>query len=130
MKSSIAAKFRNAGQVCASPIRFYVHERHLAQWTEDFSSAARTLKLGAGLDPQTQMGPLAHARRLEDMERFIEDARVTGARLVCGGTRVKNPGYFFAPTVFSDAAPTSRLMTNEPFGPIAVVQPFQKLDEA
>lgn len=130
LKSSLAAKFRNAGQVCASPIRFYVHERHVEKWIEEFSLAAQQLRLGPGLDSQTQMGPLTHARRLEDMERFIEDARATGARLVTGGTRVRQPGYFFAPTVFSDAAPTSRLMTVEPFGPIAVVQPFSKLDEA
>jgi succinate-semialdehyde dehydrogenase/glutarate-semialdehyde dehydrogenase len=76
------------------------------------------------------MGPLAHSRRLEDMERTVEDACSNGARLLCGGGRLKRSGYFFEPTVFADAAPTSRLMTHEPFGPIAVIQPFQKLEEA
>jgi succinate-semialdehyde dehydrogenase / glutarate-semialdehyde dehydrogenase len=130
LKASVAAKFRNAGQVCASPIRFYVHERHLARWTEEFVAASKSLRLGSGLEPQTQMGPLAHARRIDDMERFVEDARATGARLMCGGSHLERSGYFFEPTVFSDAAPTSRVMTQEPFGPIALIQPFQKLDEA
>jgi succinate-semialdehyde dehydrogenase / glutarate-semialdehyde dehydrogenase len=130
LKLSLAAKFRNAGQVCASPIRFYVHERHGKRWTEEFTEAARSLRLGPGLDAQTQMGPLAHLRRIEDMQRVVEEARASGARLLCGGARVKRRGYFFEPTVFTDAPAASRLMTVEPFGPVAVIQPFEQLDEA
>ena len=127
---ALPAKFRNAGQVCASPIRFFVHRRHVDAWQRDFSAAAAALRLGPGLDPATQMGPLTHARRIEDMERFVADAREQGARILTGGHRVQRPGFFFAPTVIADAPATSRVMRIEPFGPIAVLQPFDTLDEA
>ena len=130
LKSSLAAKYRNAGQVCASPIRFYVPRRLHAAFAEQFAEGARRLRLGSGLDAQTQMGPLTHARRLDDMERFVEDALGRGARLLTGGRRVDRPGHFFEPTVFADAPPASRLMQQEPFGPIAVIQPYDTLDEA
>lgn len=130
LKSSLAAKYRNAGQVCASPIRFYVPRRLHGGFCEQFALGAAQLRLGAGLDAGTQMGPLAHARRIEDMERFVDDAVACGARLLTGGHRVARPGWFFAPTVFADAPPGSRLMQQEPFGPIAVIQPYDTLDEA
>jgi succinate-semialdehyde dehydrogenase / glutarate-semialdehyde dehydrogenase len=130
LKSSLAAKYRNAGQVCASPIRFYVPRPLHAAFAEQFAEGARRLRLGSGLDAQTQMGPLTHARRLDDMERFVEDALGRGARLLTGGRRVDRPGHFFEPTVFADAPPGSRLMQHEPFGPIAVIQPYDTLDEA
>jgi succinate-semialdehyde dehydrogenase / glutarate-semialdehyde dehydrogenase len=130
LKLSVPAKFRNAGQVCASPIRFFVHRRHVDAWCGDFSAAAAALRLGPGLDAATQMGPLTHARRIEDMERFVADARAQGARILTGGHRVQRPGFFFAPTVIADAPAASRVMRIEPFGPIAVIQPFDTLDEA
>ena len=130
LKLSVPAKFRNAGQVCASPIRFFVHRRHVDAWCGDFSAAAAALRLGPGLDAATQMGPLTHARRIEDMERFVADAREQGARILTGGRRVDRPGFFFEPTVIADAPATSRVMRIEPFGPIAVIQPFDALDEA
>lgn len=130
LKSSITAKYRNAGQVCASPIRFYVPRKRCAEWTEQFALAASRLRLGSGLDAQTQMGPLTHVRRMEEMEQFVADAVAKGARLHCGGKRAERPGYFFEPTVFSDAPANSRLMQLEPFGPIAVMQPYDSLDEA
>jgi succinate-semialdehyde dehydrogenase/glutarate-semialdehyde dehydrogenase len=76
------------------------------------------------------MGPLTHARRLEDMERFVDDAVGQGARLLTGGHRVARPGFFFEPTVFADAPASSRVMQQEPFGPIAVIQPYDTLDAA
>ena len=130
LKLSVQAKFRNAGQVCASPIRFFVHRRHVDAWCGDFSAAAAALRLGPGLDAATQMGPLTHARRIEDMERFVADAREQGARILTGGRRVDRPGFFFEPTVIADAPAASRVMRIEPFGPIAVIQPFDALDEA
>lgn len=130
LKQSLAAKYRNAGQVCASPIRFYLPRAHLAAWSERFSAAAQKLQLGSGLDPSTQMGPLSHARRVEDMERFVDDAVGQGARLLTGGHRVQRPGFFFEPTVFAEAPASSRLMQQEPFGPIAVIQPYDTLDDA
>ena len=130
LKNSLAAKFRNAGQVCASPIRFYVHRSLYADWAERFSAAARALRLGPGLDPATQMGPLSHARRLDDMERFVSDALDQGSELLCGGHRVPGPGFFFEPTVLANAPDTALVQQQEPFGPIAVLQPYDELDEA
>ncbi|MFM7505404.1 MAG: NAD-dependent succinate-semialdehyde dehydrogenase [Rubrivivax sp.] len=130
LKLAVPAKFRNAGQVCASPIRFVVARAQYAAFVQGFADAARALRLGPGLDAATQMGPLAHARRLKDMRHFVDDARAHGARIVCGGQRAARPGWFFEPTVIADAPPASRVMRVEPFGPIAVVQPFDTLDEA
>ncbi|HEX6019016.1 MAG TPA: NAD-dependent succinate-semialdehyde dehydrogenase [Burkholderiaceae bacterium] len=130
LKASLAAKFRNAGQVCASPIRFYVHRSLYASWAEQFVRGAQALRLGAGLDAQTQMGPLAHERRLHEMERFVADARDQGARVLCGGERVARPGFFFSATVIAEAPHSTLVQRIEPFGPIALVEPFDTLDEA
>jgi len=130
LKLAVPAKFRNAGQVCASPIRFFVARPLYARFVEGFVAAAKALKLGPGNDPSTQMGPLAHARRLDDMQRFVGDAREHGATIACGGRRVERPGFYFEPTVITDAPPASRVMQHEPFGPIAAITPFDRLDEA
>ena len=130
LRNSLVAKFRNAGQVCASPIRFFLPRRHLAAFAEQFALGAQQLRLGPGIDAQTQMGPLAHARRIDDMERFVDDAVAQGARLLTGGHRVERAGYFFEPTVFADAPSQCLLMRQEPFGPIAVLQPYDTLAEA
>lgn len=130
LKTCLAAKFRNAGQVCASPIRFYLPRAHLANFAEQFSLGASRLRLGSGLDGQTQMGPLTHGRRVEEMEAFVDDAVACGARLLSGGHRRPGAGHFFEPTVFAEAPPEARLMRQEPFGPIAVIQPYEQMDEA
>jgi succinate-semialdehyde dehydrogenase / glutarate-semialdehyde dehydrogenase len=130
LKLAVPAKFRNAGQVCAAPIRFCVARDLYSRFVEGFVSAARALTLGPGADPATQMGPLAHARRLDDMQRFVDDAREQGARVACGGARVARAGFFFEPTVITDALEASRVMRDEPFGPIAVIAPFDSIDDA
>jgi succinate-semialdehyde dehydrogenase/glutarate-semialdehyde dehydrogenase len=130
LKSGLTAKYRNAGQVCASPIRFYLPRAQLADFAEQFALGAQRLRLGPGLEAQTQMGPLTHARRVEDMERFVDDAVAQGARLLTGGHRLDRRGFFFEPTVFADAPADSLLMRQEPFGPIAVLQPYDSLDDA
>ena len=130
LKSSLAAKFRNAGQVCASPIRFYVHRSLYGPWAEQFSLGAKALRIGSGLDTQTQMGPLVHDKRVEDMERFVDDAVGHGAKLLCGGHRIDRPGFFFEPTVIADAPPESMVQRIEPFGPIAVIEAFDDLGSA
>ena len=130
LKLAVPAKYRNAGQVCASPIRFFVARRSHERFVGGFVAAAKSLRLGPGNEAATQMGPLAHARRLDDMQRFVDDAREHGATIACGGRRADRAGFFFEPTVITDAPPTSRVMREEPFGPIAVIAPFDTLDEA
>jgi succinate-semialdehyde dehydrogenase/glutarate-semialdehyde dehydrogenase len=130
VKLAVPAKFRNAGQVCASPIRFFVARASYARFVDGMVAAARALRLGPGADAATQMGPLAHARRLDDMQRFVDDARERGASIACGGARAPRAGWFFEPTVITDAPDASRVMRIEPFGPIAVITPFDTLDEA
>ncbi len=130
LRLSLPAKFRNAGQVCASPIRFYVPRARLAEYAEGFAATARALRLGPGLDAQSQMGPLAHERRVEEMERFVDDALACGARLLCGGKRPPRRGWFFEPTVFAEVPEAAAVLREEPFGPIALLQPYDRIDDA
>ncbi|MGP8232099.1 MAG: NAD-dependent succinate-semialdehyde dehydrogenase [Methylovirgula sp.] len=130
VKLLAAAKFRNAGQVCTAPTRFVVHKSVYDAFLDKFVAAAQALKIGDGLLPETQLGPLANSRRIEAMEVFIADAIGHGAELRAGGTRVGNKGYFFAPTVLANVPLSARAMNEEPFGPLALVNSFGDLDEA
>ncbi|MBM3555558.1 MAG: NAD-dependent succinate-semialdehyde dehydrogenase [Alphaproteobacteria bacterium] len=130
LKVLATQKFRNAGQVCVSPTRFLVHESHYQGFVDGFVAHAKSLKVGNGLEPDTKMGPLAHGRRVEAMEGLVADAKKRGANIRTGGERVGNRGYFFAPTVITDLPLESRLMNEEPFGPLALVRPFKTFDEA
>src|SRR5438093_2273391 len=124
-----AGKFRNAGQVCISPTRFFVQEPVYKKFLDRFTEFANSLKLGDGLDVDTKMGPLANPRRLDAMEGFVADARARGANIVTGGKRRGNQGFFFEPTVVTDIGDDAKLMTLEPFGPIAPIVPFKTFDE-
>jgi succinate-semialdehyde dehydrogenase/glutarate-semialdehyde dehydrogenase len=124
-----AGKYRNAGQVCISPTRFYVQESVHDRFVKRFVDIAKNLKLGDGLADGTTMGPLANPRRLDAMEGFLADARKRGAEILAGGTRHGNQGFFFAPTVVSNIPDDSRLMTEEPFGPLAPITSFKTFDE-
>lgn len=126
---TLAAKFRNAGQTCISPTRFLVQEGVYEQFVRDFAAASAVLRVGDGLDPATNMGPVVHARRLPDMEAFVQDALDRNAKVVSGGRRAHDQGFFFAPTVVRDVADDARLMREEPFGPIAAIAPFGRFDE-
>jgi succinate-semialdehyde dehydrogenase/glutarate-semialdehyde dehydrogenase len=124
-----AAKFRNAGQVCIAPSRFYVHELVYESFARRFAEIAASLVVGAGMEPKSQMGPLANVRRLDAMEKLTEDARKSG-EVVTGGERVEgNGGYFFRPTVVTGLPDHAKLMTSEPFGPIAPIVSFRTFDE-
>ena len=127
---AVTAKYRNAGQVCASPTRFLVHETLFEPFVSAFVASARRLRVGSGLDVQSEMGPLAHVRRIGEMEALVEDARACGATLACGGRRPARPGYFFEPTVLTHVPETARIMREEPFGPIAVINAWNDLDAA
>lgn len=124
------AKFRNAGQLCVAATRFYVHDRCYAAFAHAFANAASALRVGNGMDPATQMGPLANHRRLQAIQALVDDAIACGAKVLCGGSRVGDAGCFFAPTVLGDVPDQARAMTEEPFGPLALLQRVQSLDEA
>jgi succinate-semialdehyde dehydrogenase/glutarate-semialdehyde dehydrogenase len=126
---AVAAKYRNAGQVCVSPTRFFVHESIYDRFVAGFAVRAKAIPVGNGLDEKHRMGPLAHDRRLLAVEGMIQDAVAHGAKLQAGGHRLPGKGYFFAPTVLSDIPDTARIMNDEPFGPIAVINPFKEFDE-
>jgi succinate-semialdehyde dehydrogenase/glutarate-semialdehyde dehydrogenase len=124
-----AFKYRNAGQVCISPTRFYVQEPVYNRFLARFTDYANAIKLGDGLEKGITMGPLANARRLDAMEAIVNDSKSRGGKIVTGGKRRGNQGYFFEPTVVTDLPDDSKLMTEEPFGPIAPVVPFKTFDE-
>ena len=128
--TSAVRKARNAGQVCTSPTRFFVQERVYEAFTKAFAEKARSIAVGNGLDEATQMGPLANHRRIEAMETLVADARAKGARVLAGGERLGNRGYFFPVTVIADLPDDARAMREEPFGPMALINPVASLEEA
>ncbi len=122
-------KYHNAGQACISPTRFYVHDSVVKQFTARFVEVSKNLKVGNGLEPGIEMGPLSNHRRLEAMEDFVADAKAKGAALLTGGKRIGNRGYFWEPTAFSEAPNDCKLMNLEPFGPISAINRWSKFDE-
>ncbi|MGE4220022.1 MAG: NAD-dependent succinate-semialdehyde dehydrogenase [Alphaproteobacteria bacterium] len=127
---SAVAKARNAGQICVSPTRFYVDESIFRPFAEAFAARAGAVAVGDGRDPANQMGPVANIRRLEAMEALVADAVGKGARLRAGGSRLGNQGYHFPLTVLTEVPDDARAMTEEPFGPLALINPVRGLDEA
>lgn len=126
---AVGAKYRNAGQVCVSPTRFYVHESIYERFATGFATRASKLKVGNGLEEGVRMGPLAHERRRPAVDALIQAAVKDGARLLAGGRALEGPGYFYAPTVLADVPESTRIMNEEPFGPVAVLRPFREFDE-
>jgi succinate-semialdehyde dehydrogenase / glutarate-semialdehyde dehydrogenase len=130
IKLLAAAKFRNAGQVCISPTRFLVQDGVFDTVLNGVSQAAQAIKVGNGADPGTQMGPLANERRVLALEDLIGDALAQGGELRAGGKRIGNKGNFFEPTVLANVPLTARIMNEEPFGPVAIVNRFATLQDA
>ena len=124
------AKFRNAGQSCVSPTRFLVQEKVYKPFLDKFAAMTRTLKIGNGFEEGARVGPLANARRIAMLESLVDDATEQGAKLVLGGRRIGNKGFFFTPTILAEVPVTARAMNEEPFGPIALVNRFHTLDDA
>lgn len=124
-----AFKARNAGQVCVSPTRFLVERPVYADFVDAFGAAVAKLKVGNGLGEGVQMGALANSRRIDAMEALVADATARGARLITGGNRIGNKGLFYEPTVLTELPLDARAMNDEPFGPMALVQPMASLDE-
>lgn len=122
-------KFRNAGQVCIAPSRFYIQGSAYDRFRDAFVQHARQIVLGNGLSPDTTMGPMANARRVEAMAELKDDAITRGARVALEGGPVPNKGYFVAPMVLEDVTDEARIMREEPFGPIAPLSRFDERDE-
>ncbi len=123
-------KFLNAGQICMSPTRFYVQKGVYERFTEAFVETSRAIRIGSGFHAQSQMGPLANERRREATERLIEQACGVGASVATGAERLGTQGFYYAPTVLTDVNAQVEAMQTEPFGPIALLLPFETLDEA
>ena len=128
-KLCVAGKFRNAGQVCISPTRFFVQENIHDKFLKLFKEHVEGMKVGNGLDEQMSMGPLVAERRINVMDGFISDAISKGAELLVGGEPIQSEGSFFAPTLLQEVPDTAKVMIDEPFGPIAPTARFTSLDE-
>ncbi|WP_071207916.1 NAD-dependent succinate-semialdehyde dehydrogenase [Agrobacterium vitis] len=122
----VRAKFTNAGQICLSPSRFFVEESIAERFATRFAKIAANLKVGDGMDPASEVGPLANERRLDAIARLVGDARDRGARILAGGDPVGNRGYFYAPTVLTNVPGEAALLHEEPFGPLAPILPFKE----
>ncbi len=127
---SATRKVRNAGQVCTSPTRFFVHEKIFDRFVDAFVTRAVATVVGHGIAESTEMGPVANARRLDALQAFADDAAALGARVLTGGHRIGRQGYFFAPTVLADVPDRARVMREEPFGPMAIINRVSSLEEA
>ena len=124
----VPQKFRNAGQVCVSPTRFFVQQSIYDRFVAGFASRTKKVSVGSGLDAATSMGPLANARRPAAVGTLIDDARAKGARVLTGG-EPGDGGYFYQPTLLADVPDSADIMSKEPFGPVAVANPFETFDE-
>jgi succinate-semialdehyde dehydrogenase/glutarate-semialdehyde dehydrogenase len=123
-------KYRNAGQVCVSPTRFFIQEPVYERFVKGFVERAEAIPVGDGLIEANRMGPMANPRRLDAMQALIGDATKAGADLKTGGERIGNQGFFWGPTVLADIPDSARIMNEEPFGPVAVLNPFRDFDDA
>jgi len=130
-KAAVIGKFRNNGQVCIAPSRFYVHKDVQKKFTEAAVEAARALKLGNGLDAGVEVGPMFEKRAIDNTMELVDDARRRGAKILTGGQRSTRfeRGYFFEPTVLTGLTPDTRMLVDEPFAPVMPILDFSKLDD-
>lgn len=127
---SVKGKSRNAGQVCVSPTRFFVHDDIYDRFVDAFAAGASALRAGNATDPASEMGPLINERRMTAVEDYIADAVQRGGRLVAGGQRIGNQGYIHPMTVIADTPEDARGMIEEPFGPLAMISRVRDIDTA
>ncbi len=128
---AITAKFRNSGQVCISPSRFYIHESKKDEFAKSFVEKTKKLKIGNGLNEGVQLGPMTTKKRLEEIEKLVETTKKEGAKVLCGGQKPPgfNKGYFYEPTVFDNVKDNFTIMKVEPFGPLVPITTFKHFDE-
>jgi len=129
LETAVPGKYRNCGQVCVSPTRFIVQENVFERFRDGFAERMKAVKVGNGLEDGIQMGPMANPRRPEAMERLIGNAKDKGAKLNTGGERIGNQGFFFQPTVLSEIPLDADIMNEEPFGPVALINPFAREED-
>lgn len=129
-KSGVTAKLRNAGQVCIAPQRFYVHASVAGAFVAAAKAAMEREVLGHALDPRTTLGPLINAAQRERVAHIVDASVAAGARLVTGGVRLEGAGYFYRPTLLTDAPDDAPVLCEEVFGPVMVVVPFEREEEA
>ena len=123
------AIFFNSGQVCTAGSRLYVESKIYDKVVEGVANVAKSMKLGPGHDPQSQMGPVVSQEQLERVLGYIEKGRAEGGEVVAGGARQGNQGYFVQPTVFAGVAPDATIVREEIFGPVVVATPYKSVDE-
>lgn len=128
--SGAVRKMRNTGQVCTSPTRFFVHESIFEPYAQTFTERAARTIVGNGMEEDVEMGPTANDRRIPVLTELVEDACAKGAKLATGGGRLGDRGYFFEPTVLMNVPDSARIMQEEPFGPVAVINPVSSLEDA
>ena len=128
---AMTCKYRNNGQVCISPSRFYIHESKKDEFAKSFVEKTKKLKIGNGLNEGVQLGPLTTRKRLEEVEQLVEETKKEGAKVLCGGKRPAgfNKGYFYEPTIFDNVQDNFKIMTVEPFGPLSPITTFKSFDE-
>jgi len=128
---AISAKFRNNGQVCISPSRFYIHENKKNEFTQKLIKKVIKLKIGNGLEKDTVLGPLTTQKRLNEIEALVETTKKEGAKVLCGGKRPSgfNKGYYYEPTIFDNIKDNYTIMRQEPFGPLVPILSFKDRDE-
>lgn len=130
VNSLAALKFRNAGQICICPTRFLLQDDIHDEFVARFSQKVNEIRVGNGLDPSSTMGPLAHDRRPQQLAELVDDAVHKGAKVISGGSPIEGEGYYWQPTLLAEVPDDSRIMKEEPFGPVAVTRRFSSFDEA
>jgi len=130
VQRSVAAKFRNGGQICGSPTRFYIHDSLFERFADRFVETVAALRVGDGLDPETQLGPMVNPRRVDALHALVEDATAAGANLRIGGERSNSAGSYYRPTVLQDVPESARVMQEEPFGPLVILNRYSDDEEA
>ncbi len=129
-QASVMMKTRNSGQVCVSPTRWIVHDSLYDSFVATAAKRAAELRMGSGIDAQTEVGPLANPRRVEAIAALVEDARARGATIAAGGNRPEGDGFFYPVTIIADMPADCLVLHEEPFGPLLLVQRFGDLGEA
>lgn len=123
------AKMRNGGEACTAANRFYAHRAIYEEFTDKFAAAMEAVKVGPGLEPGVELGPMVNAWAIKDIHRLVDDATSRGSEVVTGGAPLDRVGHYYPPTVLSQVPQSAEILREEVFGPVAPVVPFSDDDE-